>query len=90
MATKSRVPPGGPNTPTRSNTRSGTPRPSGEKTIRPQHVLPERKATLRPSATAAWRFRNISMLQYSSWPTDRKPFARRNPRGSPCVSWFET
>src|SRR5439155_344921 len=55
IASNSRVPPGGPKTPTRPKTRSGAPTEFGRGLMRPQQVLPEKKPRLRRSAMADFR-----------------------------------
>jgi len=55
----------------------------------PETELPERKARLTPLSRAAETLSNICWVQYSSWPTEIQPFARRRPLASACVSRFE-
>ncbi len=72
----SRVPPGGPKTPYRRRDRAC----SSHKT-RPHTALPEKKPTFKPLSMARCMWRYMSMVQYSSCPTLKKPFALANGLG---------
>jgi hypothetical protein len=56
------LPSRGPNRSTREKTRFGRPFVPGRKSIRPQHVLPDRNATFSPPAIAAFNCSNISIV----------------------------
>jgi len=71
-------------------TRFGRPSELGRRDTTPETALPERKARLTPASRALVTFANISAVQYSSWPTERKTFPRSRPSPSAWVSRFET
>ena len=74
----------------RSKVRSARPSLDADSVISPSTALPDRNARLTPRSRARATLSNIRRVQYSSCPTERKPFARSRPSGSSWVSRFET